>query len=60
MTKVLFVLDRTDKTEMNKDRLEEINNMMELNKQLIEKVESTIMESKYYSRKDYYDSLEVK
>jgi hypothetical protein len=45
---------------MNKDRLEEINSMMELNKELIEKVESTIMESRYYSRKDYYDSLEVK
>lgn len=58
--KSAFVLDRTDKTEMNKDRLEEINNMMELNKQLIEKVENTIMESRYYSRKDYYDSLEVK
>lgn len=56
--KSAFVLDRTDKTELNKDRLEEIQNMMELNKQLIEKVENTIMESKYYSRKDYYDSLE--
>ncbi len=58
--KSYYVLDRTDKTELNKDRLEEIKNMMELNKQLIETVEATIAESKYYSRKDYYDSLEGK
>lgn len=56
--KSLFVLDRTDKTELNADRMEEIENMMELNKKLIENVENIILESKYYSRKDYYDSLE--
>lgn len=55
--KSAYVLDRTDKTELSDERMEEIKNMMDLNKQLIDNVEKTIFESKYYSRKDYYDSL---
>jgi len=55
--KSAYVLDRTDKTELSDERMEEIKNMMDLNKQLIDNVEKTIVESKYYSRKDYYDSL---
>ena len=56
--KSAHILDRTDKTEMNETRLEEIKNMMELNKQLINNTWQTIVESPYYSRKEYYDSLE--
>lgn len=55
--KSAYVLDRTDKTEMTAERLEEIKTLMELNKKLIDNVADTIKESKYYSRKDYYDSL---
>ena len=56
--KSAYVLDRTDKTELNQDRMEEITNMLSLNQQLINKVAQTIHESTYYSRKSYYDSLE--
>lgn len=56
--KSAYVLDRTDKTELNTDRMEEITNMISLNQQLIDKIEKTIQESTYYSRKAYYDSLE--
>lgn len=55
--KSAFVLDRTDKTRMSEERLEEITTLMELNRKLIDNVASTLKESKYYSRKDYYDSL---
>lgn len=55
--KSAYVLDRTDKTELNQDRMEEITNMINLNQQLIDKVAATIHESTYYSRKAYYDSL---
>ena len=56
--KSAYVLDRTDKTELNDVRTEEINNMIKLNAELISNVEKTISESAYYSRKAYYDSLE--
>lgn len=55
--KSAYILDRTDKTNLNEIRLEEMNNMMELNRQLIDNAWNTIKESPYYSRKDYYDSL---
>ncbi len=58
--KSAYVLDRTDKTELNEIRMEEINNMIEMNKKLIENSWNTIQESAYYSRKTYYDSLEEK
>jgi len=53
-----FVLDHVDKTELNDIRLEEINNIMELNKQLIDNTWKSIQESTYYSRKDAYDNSE--
>ena len=53
-----FVLDHVDKTELNDIRLEEINNIMELNKQLIDNTWKSIKESTYYSRKDAYDNSE--
>lgn len=55
--KSAYVLDRTDKTNLNQDRMEEITNMLALNQQLIDKVAETIHESTYYSRKTYYDNL---
>jgi len=54
-----FVLEHTDKTQMTDIRKEEIENMMELNKQLIQNAWNTLQASAYYSRKNYYDSLEV-
>lgn len=51
------VLDRTDKTGLKDERKEEIENMINLNKELIDKTWKTIQESVYYSRKDVYDSL---
>ena len=53
-----FVLEHIVKTDMSDDRKEEIQNMMAMNKLLIENVWNTIKESVYYSRKDYYNSLE--
>lgn len=54
-----YILGRVDQKELNEERKEELESMMKLNKQLIDNVWNTISESKYYSRKDYYDSLEV-
>ena len=56
--KSAFILDRVDKTELSEIRLEELDNMTKLNKQLIEGVENVIENSTYYQRKNYYDSLE--
>lgn len=53
-----YVLEHIDRTNMADIRIEEINNMVALNKQLIHNVAQTISESAYYSRKEYYDSLE--
>lgn len=56
--KSAYVLERTDKTGLSDIRKEEITNMINLNKQLIESSWNVIKESAYYSRKDAYDSLE--
>lgn len=56
--KSAYVLDRTDKTELSDIRKEEIHNMIQLNKQLIDNAWNTIQESAYYSRKAVYDNLE--
>ena len=53
-----YILEHTDKSDMSDIRREEINNMMEMNKQLIKNAWETIKESAYYSRKAYYDNLE--
>ena len=52
-----FILEHTDKTEMEDIRKEEINNMMTLNQQLIDNMWNTIQESVYHSRLNYYESL---
>lgn len=52
-----YILDKIDTTEMSDVRLEEIQNMISLNNELIEKVGGVIDNSAYYSRKNYYDSL---
>lgn len=56
--KSAYILDKTDKTDMNDVRKQEIENMIELNKKLIDNAWNTVKESVYYSRKDYYNSLE--
>ena len=43
---------------MNDIRKEELENMKLLNTQLIKNTEQILFESKYYNRKNYYDSLE--
>ncbi len=53
-----FVLDRVDQTQLNDARKDELANLKALNMQLIEIADKTLTESKYYSRKAYYDSLE--
>ena len=53
-----YILEHTDKTQMSAERKEEIENMMEMNNDLIANIWETIKESKYYSRKTVYDSLE--
>ena len=52
------ILEHTDQLELDKIRMEEYNNMVELNKKLIKGMEKLICESGYYLRKNYYDSLE--
>ena len=56
--KSAYILDRTDERELNGERAKELKSMIDLNAQLIENARKTIVESAYYSRKDYYDSLE--
>lgn len=55
--KSLYILGRVDQKELNEERKEELESMMKLNRELIDNVLSTITQSKYYSRKDYYNSL---
>lgn len=55
--KSAYVLDRTDKSQMNEDRLQEITDLIEVNQKLIDSAWNTLKESAYYSRKDYYESL---
>lgn len=56
--KSAYILDRTDKSQMNEDRLQEITDLIEVNQKLIDNAWNTLKESAYYSRKDYYNSLE--
>ena len=58
LDKSVYILEHTDKTELNVDRMEELNNLVELNKEIVDNMWKNIRESAYYSRKDYYDSLE--
>ena len=57
LDKSLKILDHTDKSKLSQTRLEELVNMASLNNQLIETMQSTIDNSAYYSRKEYYNSL---
>lgn len=51
------ILNHTDKEELTETRIEEYNNAKQLNEELIENLSKTIITSKYYDRKAYYDSL---
>lgn len=52
------ILNHTDETELSDTRMEEYENAKMLNQELQEAIEGTINSSVYYSRKDYYNSLE--
>lgn len=53
-----YILDHTEKHDLSDIRLEEINNIIKLNKKLIDETEKIITDSPYYSRKAFYDTLE--
>lgn len=53
-----LILDYVNTEALTNDRLQEYKDVKELNKKIKEMSQKTIKESKYYSRKDYYDSLE--
>ena len=55
--KSAFVLDKVDQSELTHTRKEELENIKNLNEQLIETTDKVLLESKYYSRKNYYDNL---
>jgi len=52
------ILKHIDTTKLSKDRLEEKDQMQELNTTLIDNIDNIIHESKYMERKEYYDNLE--
>lgn len=52
------IINHTAKSELSADRLQEHNEIKELNEELTEKIWNTIQESGYYRRKDYYNNLE--
>ena len=56
--KSLYILGRVDETELTAVRKEELENIRKLNEQLVESTEKILVESKYYSRKNYYDTLD--
>lgn len=58
--KSAYILDRTDKCQLDEERLQEITDIIKVNQELINNVWNTLKESVYYSRKNYYDSLEEK
>lgn len=54
------ILEYLDTDNFNEDRKEEYENISELNDELKKVSIETIKQSKYYSRKDYYNNLEEK
>ena len=52
------ILKHVDREELDEPRTEEYENIKSLNQELQEAIEGTINSSVYYSRKDYYNSLE--
>lgn len=52
-----YILQNLDTSNLSKDRKDEYKEVSSLNDSLKQLSQKTIKESKYYSRKDYYDSL---
>lgn len=52
------ILDHLNKDGFNDTRIQEYNEVKDLNDNLRETTSSMIQESGYYSRMDYYNSLE--
>lgn len=53
-----FILDNLETTNLSENRKDEYKDVKNLNKDLKQISEKTIKESRYYSRKDFYDNLE--
>ena len=58
LNKTEKILTNVDEKELSEERINERNEVEELTKTLKEDIESTIIDSKYYSRKDYYKKLQ--
>jgi hypothetical protein len=52
------ILNYTPKVDLSDIRKEEISNLIDLNDDLINNVDTTIENSQYYKKKSYYDNLE--
>lgn len=57
--KGIQILDNTDKTDLNEIQKEEIANLTKLSNAIDNQMDFIIKTSRYYSRKDYYDTLET-
>lgn len=51
------ILQHTEKTELSNIRREEYNNVCNLNIDVASAINTTIENSKYYNKKEYYDNL---
>lgn len=58
INKSKYVMEHIKYGLLNDERLEEYNNFLEMNNNIINELSKTIENSKYYNRKEYYDSLE--
>ena len=52
------ILDHVAQSELSEIRKEEYNNVCDLNLDVTNAIDTTIENSKYYNKKDYYDNLE--
>lgn len=57
LDKSLFVLEHMDRKNLKPERLDEYNQLKQLNESLIQKSEELINNSVYMSRMEYYNSL---
>lgn len=52
------ILEHTAQSELSEIRQEEFDNFKKLNDELIEKIDNTILKSRYYNRMNYYKNLD--
>jgi hypothetical protein len=58
LNKSARILQHTRKSELSEIRMEEYNNVVDLNFDVTNAIDSTIESSKYYAKKNIYDNLE--